>query len=287
MIYGLGAALGWGLADFMVALVSRRIGSFTTVLVAQAAGLVFFAILWATGLAHLPAWHPGLLVLPPIGITGALAYMAFYRGLELGPLALVTPIVSGYAAIVIALSLLVVREHVAAVALAGAGVVIVGVSLAATDVRALRSGAVRGRSGVAFAAIAMTLFGVGAFLIGRLAKDDGWFASIFLSRIGSAITLAVVVAGRRSEPTLERLRALRVPLIAWIALIGVLDIGGFAMFARGSELGFIAITAAASVIYPLIPVLFGVVHFRERLAANQWAGVAVVVGGLALLAVGR
>jgi len=32
MVYGLGAALGWGLADLAVALISRRVGSFATVL---------------------------------------------------------------------------------------------------------------------------------------------------------------------------------------------------------------------------------------------------------------
>ena len=69
--------------------------------------------------------------------------------------------------------------------------------------------------------------------------------------------------------------------------IGVLDIGGFAAFARGSELGFISITAAASVIYPMIPILFGVLYLRERPAFSQWVGVATVGAGLTLLTLGR
>ena len=44
MIYGLGAALGWGLADFLVAIVARRIGSFATVVLAQFTGCEFRVI---------------------------------------------------------------------------------------------------------------------------------------------------------------------------------------------------------------------------------------------------
>ena len=46
---------------------------------------------------RLPRWHPGVLALPAIGLLGALSYTAFYRALQLGPMALVSPIVAGYA----------------------------------------------------------------------------------------------------------------------------------------------------------------------------------------------
>jgi len=106
MIFGLGAAFAWGAADFGVALLARRIGSFTTLVLAQLGGIVLFSALLATPVGSLPRFHPGLLILPLIGISGALSYVAFYRALELGPIALVSPIAAGYAAIVIALSLI-------------------------------------------------------------------------------------------------------------------------------------------------------------------------------------
>jgi drug/metabolite transporter (DMT)-like permease len=124
---------------------------------------------------------------------------------------------------------------------------------------------------------------VGAFLIGRFSKEIGWFGAVYLSRVGAAFALLVVYLLRGDR----RFRGVGPRFLAWAALCGVLDIGGFASFARGSELGFISVTAAASVIYPLIPILFGVLHFGERPARSQWAGVAAVGCGLALLAVGR
>jgi drug/metabolite transporter (DMT)-like permease len=283
MIFGLAAAFAWGSADFAVALVARRIGSFATLVLAQLAGIVLFTVLAATPAVALPRFHAGLLVLPLIGISGALSYVAFYRALELGPIALVSPIAAGYAAIVIAFSLIFLREHVAALALLGAGVTIGGVILASTDLRRLPVEGRRARGGVFFALLAMLGFGGGAFLIGAIARDTGWFGTIYLSRLGSAATLAVILAATGTR----RLRAAGMGSIVPALLIGVMDIGGFALYARGAEVGRVSITAASSVIYPLIPILVGVAYLRERPAINQWAGVAAVGAGLVLLAVGR
>ena len=294
VFYGLGAALGWGLADFMVAVIARRIGSFVTLVLAQSASVLFFTALLASGVVRLPGWHPGLLALPAIGILGALSYTAFYRALQLGPIALVSPIVAGYAAVVIALSLTVGGEAIPALALTGAAVTIAGVVLASADLRAIRRsrGRTRGGAGPLLAALAMAGFGVGAFLVGRYAKTTGWFGATYLSRLGSVTVVgftAIVLAmrhrrGTRGDPLRRR------PTLTEVAVtcaIGVLDIGGFAAFARGSELGFISITAAASVIYPMIPILFGVLYLRERPAFSQWVGVATVGAGLTLLTLGR
>lgn len=283
MIFGLGAAFAWGSADFGVALVARRIGSFATLVLAQASGIVLFTVLAATGAASLPRFHPALLILPVIGISGALSYLAFYRALELGPIALVSPIAAGYAAIVIALSLIFLHEQVAALALLGAAVTIAGVVLASTDLRRLPAEGRTARGGVFFAILAMVGFGVGAFLIGVFARDTGWFGSIYLSRLGSAATLGVILVAAGPG----RLRTASVgPILAALA-IGVLDIGGFALYARGAEVGRVSITAAASVIYPLIPILAGVAYLHERPALIQWVGVMAVGVGLVLLAVGR
>ena len=283
MLFGLGAALGWGFADFGVALVSRRIGSFTTLVLAQLGGLLLFTAMLALPGFSLPPFHAALLLLPVIGVSGALSYVAFYRALQLGPIALVSPIAAGYAAIVIALSLVFLRESVPPLALAGAVVTIAGVALASTDWRRIRAEQPKERGGIFYAFLAMTGFGIGAFLIATFAKDTGWFGSTYLSRLGSAVTLAMILGFIGTK----ELREAPVAAFAPAMIMGILDIFGFAAFARGSELGHVSITAAASVTYPLIPILGGVLYLRERPAPNQVAGVAVVACGLVLMALGR
>jgi len=74
-----------------------------------------------------------------------------------------------------------------------------------------------------------------------------------------------------------------IPAVAGAALVGVIDVLGGAAYARGAELGYLSIVSAASATFPLIPVVGGILLLRERPAASQLAGVALVVGGLLLL----
>jgi drug/metabolite transporter (DMT)-like permease len=71
--------------------------------------------------------------------------------------------------------------------------------------------------------------------------------------------------------------------VAGAALVGVIDVLGGAAYARGTELGYLSIVSAASATFPLIPVVGGIILLRERPAASQLTGIALVVGGLLLL----
>ncbi|HTG47220.1 MAG TPA: EamA family transporter, partial [Actinomycetota bacterium] len=97
MIYGLVAAVGWGLADFFGAVVGRRIGSLWTVIVAQTfTALAATAIVLVTGDPISPVKTLlGAVVLN--AIFSATAYVTHYKALELGPVAVVSPIGATYA----------------------------------------------------------------------------------------------------------------------------------------------------------------------------------------------
>jgi uncharacterized membrane protein len=73
----------------------------------------------------------------------------------------------------------------------------------------------------------------------------------------------------------------------WIALLaGAADILGVVTFSAGSERGLNSIVLAASAVFPLIAITLSVIVFKERMVANQVAGVVLVVGGLLLLGLG-
>ena len=54
-------------------------------------------------------------------------------------------------------------------------------------------------------------------------------------------------------------------------------------FARGGQAGQVAVTAAVSSTYPVIPLAAGLLLFRERLSALQVFGICVAVTGLTLV----
>ena len=65
--------------------------------------------------------------------------------------------------------------------------------------------------------------------------------------------------------------------------IGIADVGGIIAYTLGTQGGNVSITTAVSASFILIPVVGGLVFFKERPAASQLVGVALVGGGLVLL----
>lgn len=281
MIYGLGAALGWGLADFGAAVVGRRVGSFATTVLAQIAGFVGIATVY---LLVRPAWTGSIADVALLGgnaVFSASAYLLLYRGLALGPVALVSPIAAAFAVITIAFAIVFLGESLHGFVLAGALVTVLGVVLTATDTRKLGSGTRMSQAGVPYALVSSFLFGVGALVMGITAQRIGWITAVFLGRTFSVTIMIVVAAVRR--PQLDRDD--RMGILGAVA-VGLLDVVGISLYSHGAEIGLVSIVTAASATFTLIPVVAGIWLLRERPAPSQLLGIVVVVGGLLLLGLG-
>ena len=98
MIYGLVAALGFGLADFEGAIAGRRIGSLWTVILGQTLSAIVMTVVFVATGASVSVLSPFLGFVVLNGVCAAAAYQTHYRALELGPVAVVSPIGSAYAA---------------------------------------------------------------------------------------------------------------------------------------------------------------------------------------------
>jgi drug/metabolite transporter (DMT)-like permease len=280
VIFGLLAAVGWGLADVTTPFAARKIGSVLTTFVAQFAGLaVLAAIVFAFGLGfHAPMPEAVILISSGFFVGGA-GYLVFYRALELGPIALVSPIVAAYAAITILLAVVILHEKLAGIALVGVIVTLLGVFLAATDIKVIHKGGGLNEKGIPLAVVAMVLFGIGAFVLGRYARPLGWPSAVLLARTGIVIGAAVAtVVARKSLPRKPPGRSLVAAIV-----VGIADVGGMVFFAIGSARGSVSITAAAAAAFILFPVIGGLVLFKERPAASQIVGVVVLAAGLVLL----
>jgi drug/metabolite transporter (DMT)-like permease len=218
-------------------------------------------------------------VLAALSVLVLVNYLSFYKALELGPLAIVTPVVTAYAAIVIIASVVLLNERLDPIQAAAISVTIGGVVLASADLRRLQPGAARIGRGVWFGLFSMIGFGISVFVGGLYARKYGWFLPAYLVRVFVAVLLTAIAAGRREWPW-QRLGA---GTLAFVFVMGALESGGFFWFARGAELGFISIVAAASAVYPIIPLVLGLALFRERPAPNQMAGILAVIAGVFVL----
>jgi drug/metabolite transporter (DMT)-like permease len=283
VIYGLGAAIFWGLADLFAAFSGRRVGVGATVLLSQVAAAVAISVVVLAsghdldGLDEVAGW------LLPIAALTAVAYVTLYRALELGPIALVSPLLASYAVIPVLLAVIFLDETLGSVEIAGAAVTIGGAVVTSADVRSLRTGTRVPAAALPWALASTVLFGTAAYAVAWSAKRVGWLTSLWLVRTSTALlfVIAAVVAIAVMRPALRGTLSTRA--VGLCALLGLADLTGTISYSRGSEVGLVSIVTAVSATYPLIPVFGGIALLDERPAINHYVGVAMVIAGLLLL----
>jgi drug/metabolite transporter (DMT)-like permease len=206
--------------------------------------------------------------------------ISFFRGLQVGTLAVVSPVAACYAAVTVVLALT-TGDHLTR--LAGIGIVatIAGIAL----VSAPADGQVHatGKSGLGWALGAATGFGVGFWLQGVFAVPS----------LGSVIPIWLYYATGTTTFGLGALitkRSLALPgkgvrLTAVGA--GLLGVTAYAAFTAGLATGHVSIVTVLSSLATAVTVLIACVVLRERLAIHQWAGVAAIIGGVVLINAGR
>lgn len=279
--FGLAAALCWGLADYSATIASRAIGSSRVVLGFHliATALLAVVVLATGALGGLSAVD--LLQLVWIGALGALSYRAFYKALEIGPISIVSPIVSAYAAVSVVLAVIVLGESLGPAQIAAVTVVMLGVMLASADLRQIHAIERRQALGLVLALGAVIAIGAVVFANAYYTIELGWLVPIFLTRAYTTLFLLGLSLRNLSWRPTERSPR----VLALVTAVAVVDTGGYVAFNIGAERADTSIVSAASAPYALIPILGGVLFLHERPAPVQWLGVAAVIGGVVLLGI--
>jgi drug/metabolite transporter (DMT)-like permease len=136
--------------------------------------------------------------------------------------------------------------------------------------------------GAAFGIAAALCYGVGGFMIGRYTRDLGWLVPVVVARCGAMVLLLGLLATPLRGPAGARLTR----GLGWALAAGLADAAGLVCFARGDQVGLVSVTAAVSSAYPLIPLVGGLLFFRERLRPPQVGGAVLLLAGLVLLGLG-
>ena len=235
-------------------------------------------------LSGIPTVAPWLV---PNAFLGAAAFATLYKGLQLGPIAVVSPVLASYAVVPVLLSVVLLGETLGGVEVAGVVVTIAGAALTSTDPKALRAGTRTKPAGLSWAIASTLLFGVATYVTGWAAKEAGFLPSLWFGRLTmtSVFLVAALVLWLRSRAAGRTRDHVPWSMLRLAVLVGVMELVGTISYARGAEVGLVSIVTAASATYPLIPVLGGVVLLHERPVPTQYLGIAMVIGGLVLLGV--
>jgi len=173
---GLGAALSWGFADYFASVASRAVGALRVVLGFHLVALIPLAILVlaTNALAHLKLDQLPVFVL--LGVVGWLSYLSFYGALAIGPISVLSPIVSGYAAVTVVLAVLISSETLSAGETAAVVITILGAMVASANVRAILGTPLERRSALGFVLALSAMALLGGLTVGTLGFDGFSFA---------------------------------------------------------------------------------------------------------------
>lgn len=300
LLTGLGAALAWGSLDIFSALASRKIGSLKVTTGIQVIGATFVVLL-AVGTGTTFPSDPFVIVGGAlVGVAGAGAYLAYFTGLRIGPIAVVSGVVAAYGGLTVILAVVIRGETLTTVQAVGAALATIGVILTGVQF----DGSVRGTRfaspGVIFAVVALILFATMSIASDIVIDRAGWLEVLLVSRtINAVLTVlilvcAVTVARRIAQPVLigedgtdghgDGVRRLDLRVIGLVAIAGILDVLGLVVFMYGLEHAETWLVGLASSFGPAVTILAAVAFMGERLRGIQWIGVAGVLAGM--LAIG-
>lgn len=274
------AALSWGSHDFLARFPSRAVGPVTTVLFVTLTGLVLItAWLVISGAEVRFAW-PSLWLVATAGIFYALATLSLFAALALGPLSIVAPIAGSYPALAVLFALTQGARPGIIVWLA-----IVAVSLGVVVV-ARSSGRFESAGEIASGKLpAILLLALGAslgFAIGLTAGQAavpifGEVATAWLGRMFglAAIVMIWLALPRKSMP----LRWLPI-----LTLMGGLDVTALLLIVAAGSLADPALATVTSSAFGAVAVVWAWLLLREPIAPMQVLGIALVFGGVVVLA---
>ncbi len=276
VIAGLTTAVTWGLGDFNTKAVFARINvreylvwSTTFYLAIVAALAPFF---WNS-----PALTPvnvGIALLS--GLIGGLGNIVFLVALSKDKLSLMTSLGAAYPVITIALGITFLNERIASMEIIGIILCVAGVILASMPTLGKPSVT----SGTPFIAGAIVFWGIGFFL-NKIATDAiGWYpTNLFISIIQFAMIVPYLLFTTDLRKGFKEGPLWRIFLS--IALIAA----GMLAFSIGVSLDRVSIITPLSSLFPVVAVVMGFLFLKEKLEMHQYAGIAVVIGGIVLLSV--
>jgi drug/metabolite transporter (DMT)-like permease len=292
LLTGLAAAVCWGTLDLFSALASRRVGSLRVTTGMQIVGAI---LVWAAAIATGTrlSMDPFVVIGGSIvGLAGAGAYLSYFTGLRIGPIAVVSGVVAAYGGLTVVLAVLLRGESLTSIQALGAIIATVGVVMTGLAFDQGWRNTRFASPGVAFAVVALVLFATMTIISDVVIDRAPWLEVLVVARTANAVlsmivlVLVLTVFRRFATPIIEgedgdggsgRADA----RVVWFVLLaGTLDVVGLAAFAYGLEHAQTWLVGLVSSFGPAVTIIVAVALLGERLRPTQWIGLGGILVGM-------
>ncbi len=288
IIFGLIAAFSFGISDFWGAKVAKRFGGSATAILIIFVAAFFYALTYLIFLREYTVFDgPAIAFSVASGIAFTIANLAFYKGLEYGPVNIVSPLGSLYPLVTLVLLVLVFGNPFSALQGVGIFVVVAGAAVASglldkTNTRRRIS------KGPLYGLIGAFFWGFAFCFIARAVDRIGWQFSTLVELTSSAMGFVLVLPLlNRAEPGLYRklLKGFVSPIVIVAGLL--IELAFWAITYGIDHSGTLApVVVAVSACYPALTSFLALRHLNEEFHPVPLAGAFFGVLGIIILSLG-
>ena len=279
LIFGLVAAVAWGLHDFSVRYISQRTPIYAAILAVLVAGLCFQTTVMAVQGSFEPIPPQAIFLSCLAGVFFTAASIGLYKAFSVGPVRLVAPIIASYPVLSVGWAAI-SGNPVSLFQWLAVFTVIAGVSVVAaiSDVTENPEQKSKHKSTILWAVLSGVGFAA-TFAFGQAATDIASdMPVVLITRLAAIVTLIGIMLwwklpllpGRNQLPLLGLMG-----LLDGLALASVLSVGGLPKAEYAS--------VAAST-FGMITILLTWAFLKETMTRTQWSGVILVFAGIGYLA---
>ena len=309
IVFGLLAAFGWGLGDYFITCLTRRVGTARAMIYAQVCSLLAWVVLlilpsqllWGRdsvalwgGLREFEGGVPVWVWAAGAGLCHVLGLVLSYRAFEIGTLALVSPLASSFAVVTAVLSLSTRRDVLPPHILIGAGILFCGI-VVATRAPSHPDELNKGLRGVPEALGCAVGFGVMFWMMEPLDTHLGPVVPLIVLKLMATASALISFAAARNSPEMpapepvvpenEAARPAWHLVGALAAGIAIVDSLAWLAFNNGERLQFTTVVTSLASLFSVVTILLAWLLLKERLARVQWIGIAVILLGVLLVSV--
>ena len=286
---GLGAMIGWGLADFFAKITIDEVGDIASLAWGHLIGTIALIVMFlyahtfmhrAVTMPHSPtAW----ILLIVFGIGQAAVYLLVYKGFGKGPVGILSPLFASFAGITSILSVIFFAEVLTGHLILGLVTIFVGVIVMNLDIDALKNRKVSFLKvpGFSEVAIATVIGAVWTLLWDQFVGGQDWL--IYTLFMYAFMTLSIFVASYIQKVKLSDVNP---SMWKFLALIGICETLAYLAISYGySSTDHTSVVALLSGAFALPTILLARLFLKEKITAWQTVGGFVVVAGIMILSV--
>ena len=286
VLMGVLSAVSLGFADFMASQSALRLGALRALI-----GMLFVSSIVLTGYVVwsgqiFEATNTGIWFACLHGITMSCALLLFFHALSIGPINIVAPIIAAHPIFVVAFALSLGSrpswQQLAAMVGIIAGIVIV----ASTGKHAISKDpdelplSERRRRVLGISLAASFVYAVALVCLQKAAPHQDDTITLWLGRLSGLLILLPVL------PLKGETLALPIRWWPFFGLHGLLDSGGLLFLLLGSSGSFPEITVVVASTFSVVTVALAWVFLNERMSWFQGSSIALIMAGVAVLALG-